>query len=57
MPKEKETEESEKETEEIEPKETKTKERYSLEEVPTQTAVIIRDNEKDFSNKFEKHRE
>ena len=49
MPKEIENEEEETEETETETKAPKIKkaERYSLEEVPTQTAIVIRDNEND----------
>ena len=46
MPKEIENEEEETETETKAPK-IKKAERYSLEEVPTQTAIVIRDNKND----------
>jgi len=49
MPKEIENEEEETEETETETKAPKIKkaERYSLEEVPTQTAIVIRDNKND----------
>lgn len=45
MPKKEEVEELPELEQAEEPKKTSTDERYSLEEVPTQTAMVIRDNE------------